>query len=98
MIRRPPRSTLFPYTTLFRSPNRRRTRWPRPKSHLLRNVRECTLTVEPAHLLRRRSFVPSLLLSRSRRRALWRRAAAVSLCFTSSHHPPTQAPRHQLSL
>src|SRR6185437_16905236 len=24
MIRRPPRSTLFPYTTLFRSPSRRR--------------------------------------------------------------------------
>src|SRR2546429_2931618 len=24
MIRRPPRSTLFPYTTLFRSPNRHR--------------------------------------------------------------------------
>src|SRR5438445_1915950 len=23
MLRRPPRSTLFPYTTLFRSPNRR---------------------------------------------------------------------------
>src|SRR2546422_8208219 len=28
MIRRPPRSTLFPYTTLFRSPGRRRTAWP----------------------------------------------------------------------
>src|SRR2546422_2601336 len=26
MIRRPPRSTLFPYTTLFRSPCRRATR------------------------------------------------------------------------
>src|SRR3712207_8746385 len=26
MIRRPPRSTLFPYTTLFRSRSRRRTR------------------------------------------------------------------------
>src|SRR3989442_10858091 len=26
MIRRPPRSTLFPYTTLFRSPRRRRAR------------------------------------------------------------------------
>src|SRR2546430_8510151 len=26
MIRRPPRSTLFPYTTLFRSGDRRRTR------------------------------------------------------------------------
>src|SRR3989442_6293150 len=25
MIRRPPRSTLFPYTTLFRSPERRRS-------------------------------------------------------------------------
>src|SRR5687767_15724541 len=26
MIRRPPRSTLFPYTTLFRSPSQRRPR------------------------------------------------------------------------
>src|SRR5438132_8744109 len=33
MIRRPPRSTLFPYTTLFRSPDRRRRTaggWARP--------------------------------------------------------------------
>src|SRR5256885_12973509 len=32
MIRRPPRSTLFPYTTLFRSPmcRWRRWRWRRP--------------------------------------------------------------------
>src|SRR5258708_14256877 len=29
MIRRPPRSTLFPYTTLFRSPTRSET--PRPR-------------------------------------------------------------------
>src|SRR5215204_2267330 len=28
MIRRPPRSTLFPYTTLFRSPGARRPSWP----------------------------------------------------------------------
>src|SRR5947209_17300812 len=28
MIRRPPRSTLFPYTTLFRSARRRRSRGP----------------------------------------------------------------------
>src|SRR5438874_8824344 len=27
MIRRPPRSTLFPYTTLFRSPERRFATW-----------------------------------------------------------------------
>src|SRR3712207_7196806 len=30
MIRRPPRSTLFPYTTLFRSPVDRLRRRPRP--------------------------------------------------------------------
>src|SRR6266487_1312495 len=30
MIRRPPRSTLFPYTTLFRSPRRWRRRLRRP--------------------------------------------------------------------
>src|SRR2546427_2915933 len=30
MIRRPPRSTLFPYTTLFRSPRRRACRAPAP--------------------------------------------------------------------
>src|SRR3712207_8239283 len=30
MIRRPPRSTLFPYTTLFRSPVIRRKPWIRP--------------------------------------------------------------------
>src|SRR2546426_4748968 len=29
MIRRPPRSTLFPYTTLFRSRNANRGRWSR---------------------------------------------------------------------
>src|SRR2546430_11191725 len=28
MIRRPPRSTLFPYTTLFRSPERSIVAWP----------------------------------------------------------------------
>src|SRR5689334_23502341 len=33
MIRRPPRSTLIPYTTLFRSsPRRRLSRWRRPRS------------------------------------------------------------------
>src|SRR3712207_8753379 len=37
MIRRPPRSTLFPYTTLFRSdPRRRRPRQPRLRMRLPR--------------------------------------------------------------
>src|SRR2546422_9714072 len=45
MIRRPPRSTLFPYTTLFRSLAERRDRAAEPRAtppaeHLLRPVRE----------------------------------------------------------
>src|SRR3712207_6939630 len=38
MIRRPPRSTLFPYTTLFRS---RRHRTARLRARLRRPVRRC---------------------------------------------------------
>src|SRR3712207_8008831 len=34
MIRRPPRSTLFPYTTLFRSWRRMPRRTPRPRTFL----------------------------------------------------------------
>src|SRR3712207_8355737 len=36
MIRRPPRSTLFPYTTLFRSPRGRQGKIPRRRRRLLR--------------------------------------------------------------
>src|SRR2546430_9989948 len=38
MIRRPPRSTLFPYTTLFRSP-RKRGSWRSPRRERLRFIR-----------------------------------------------------------
>src|SRR2546430_7106434 len=44
MIRRPPRSTLFPYTTLFRS------RWPRARRHPDARPRR---TGAPCALLRR---------------------------------------------
>src|SRR2546426_7885256 len=39
MIRRPPRSTLFPYTTLFRSPGPTRDRGPRARAARARRVR-----------------------------------------------------------
>src|SRR2546426_6876730 len=39
MIRRPPRSTLFPYTTLFRSPAVRREHARRPARNLQRRER-----------------------------------------------------------
>src|SRR3712207_8254975 len=43
MIRRPPRSTLFPYTTLFRSPARR-AQGPRPGNR----AAPTTGTIEPS--------------------------------------------------
>src|SRR3712207_8332312 len=44
MIRRPPRSTLFPYTTLFRSAVGREVRWYRPPygRQTMRNWRAVT--------------------------------------------------------
>src|SRR5947208_4705197 len=40
MIRRPPRSTLFPYTTLFRSGRPARLLAKPPRSHLIASVEE----------------------------------------------------------
>src|SRR2546430_11566195 len=44
MIRRPPRSTLFPYTTLFRSCSFQRTSTGSPRTYLLmrRSSQRCT--------------------------------------------------------
>src|SRR3712207_7257872 len=41
MIRRPPRSTLFPYTTLFRSATHRRRREKPPTEYWLPRCRRC---------------------------------------------------------
>src|SRR5256885_11190140 len=47
MIRRPPRSTLFPYTTLFRSSSRPRTRTSMPKRRRGNSVRTCCFASIP---------------------------------------------------
>src|SRR5439155_18394001 len=44
MIRRPPRSTLFPYTTLFRSPLDRRSGCPVRLRHRLRDYKNVSKT------------------------------------------------------
>src|SRR5260370_27333562 len=56
MIRRPPRSTLFPYTTLFRSPAGRDLSHPLPAARSLPTVRSCYLLLSP-HPHSRRSSV-----------------------------------------
>src|SRR2546422_6199782 len=63
MIRRPPRSTLFPYTTLFRShagtafrpgdsggPLAPASTLARPPSHLERRVRVCNSVTSPSRI------------------------------------------------
>src|SRR3712207_7764747 len=64
MIRRPPRSTLFPYTTLFRSLQRRRERQrgvPVPPAPELRDA----LRAEPPEGVRRRGALRLLRRLRS---------------------------------
>src|SRR5574337_1675647 len=70
MIRRPPRSTLFPYTTLFRSRNSRKTTWlPRHRK------------MKPFSLQRLRR---SPTLGIGRRKGTWQDRKSTRL--NSSHH------------
>src|SRR6266496_6200424 len=67
MIRRPPRSTLFPYTTLFRSARRRRAR-PRcgcPATPAARRSEEHT-----SELQSRRDLVCRLLLEKKKQKQI----------------------------
>src|SRR3712207_7856626 len=78
MIRRPPRSTLFPYTTLFRSPRgvprvrrdrrRRLCRRCRPLSHRLRGsrVRDRRSEEHTSELQSRQYLVCRLLLEKKK--------------------------------
>src|SRR2546430_10457346 len=49
MIRRPPRSTLFPYTTLFRSPHAREV-WILDKNRCVKRAPGMLVEVAPDHL------------------------------------------------
>src|SRR5438874_5574761 len=69
MIRRPPRSTLFPYTTLFRSCRLRR--WPRPPSRQHRSSqprpRSRRSEEHTSELQSRRDLVCRLLLEKKKK-------------------------------
>src|SRR5438874_8068178 len=72
MIRRPPRSTLFPYTTLFRS--RRRSRRARPPWHRTppprasRAAGRCRSEEHTSELQSRRDLVCRLLLEKKKKK------------------------------
>src|SRR6201989_996025 len=67
MIRRPPRSTLFPYTTLFRSPTASPSTWRRPPSSSATR-RWCRRRSEEhtSELQSRRDLVCRLLLEKKK--------------------------------
>src|SRR5437016_11111486 len=75
MIRRPPRSTLFPYTTLFRSQGRRQLRQPPhdptpvPHEDLLCTHPSTPRSPPSLRVSTRRSFEWSPAAARSRRRS-----------------------------
>src|SRR5438874_8818008 len=85
MLRRPPRSTLFPYTTLFRSllptlSSRRRLEMPRPslRCHVSQCVRAVRSEEHTSELQSRRDLVCRLLLEKKK---LLQVAAIVSNLF-----------------
>src|ERR1039458_10176357 len=73
MIRRPPRSTLFPYTTLFRSRSKGRWRSPRRLENRRRRVRMTPKPALPKRLPLRRMRVGSrwMRIHAPARKALW---------------------------
>src|SRR5258708_28481070 len=73
MIRRPPRSTLFPYTTLFRSP---------PLILLLWVLPSCTITTEG---LQEAEVKPEDLFPPSKAVASYRQSDRKSTRLNSSH-------------
>src|SRR6266511_1425733 len=66
MIRRPPRSTLFPYTTLFRSPDPSPCRRPRPGARRRRTGRRSE--EHTSELQSRENLVCRLLLEKKKSR------------------------------
>src|SRR6185312_16946220 len=65
MIRRPPRSTLFPYTTLFRSPSP--ACWPVRRWHRGR-ARRCRSEEHTSELQSRSDLVCRLLLEKKKKK------------------------------
>src|SRR3712207_7176411 len=89
MIRRPPRSTLFPYTTLFRSRRRRRTPRPRRRASPPRAASAASATSvrseeHTSELQSRQYLVCRLLLEKNNRLLLLiSRSLLASVSFSS---------------
>src|SRR3712207_7102204 len=99
MIRRPPRSTLFPYTTLFRSstshnepsrePDRAKVRVPRRPSARAITAASCL-----ANGSARRSSSPTLRVSRSEEHTSELQSRQYLVCRLLLEKKKYQHPRH----
>src|SRR5258707_6863804 len=87
MIRRPPRSTLFPYTTLFRSrggrANRLRIRWPGVHPQQLRRTNR---SEEHTSELQSRQYLVCRLLLEKKKKILSTRSILTILCDCNMVH------------
>src|SRR5438874_7134443 len=84
MIRRPPRSTLFPYTTLFRSPDGDGLRGRRTSHLILMEVDDFHAARSEEHtseLQSRRDLVCRLLLEKKKKKKLHTIQATFVLCM-----------------
>src|SRR5215471_986633 len=89
MIRRPPRSTLFPYTTLFRSPTRGTAG--RPSCATFRRC--CRRSEEhTSELQSRRDLVCRLLLEKKKRAKRRSGALASTTCSPLTSHGSCPSP------
>src|SRR2546430_4088271 len=96
MIRRPPRSTLFPYTTLFRSPEEIRGGTRRHRSHGSRPEHESRVPRSEEHtseLQSQSNLVCRLLLEKKKSRVQTPTSGSSELRPRSCHvHYPTLYP------
>src|SRR2546430_5917677 len=81
MIRRPPRSTLFPYTTLFRS---RAVRPRRRAGDAERTARQARIGLDRARRVRLKRAVPRAVVAR--RAAVGERVGALEVLLRSEEH------------
>src|SRR5258708_20786207 len=96
MIRRPPRSTLFPYTTLFRSPHQSPAHGRRPRRR--RPARADPGPAQPAHRGRRADFEkPDAHLGRSEEHTSELQSPDHLVCRLLLEKKKNQYPTHTLT-
>src|SRR5260370_27528967 len=101
MIRRPPRSTLFPYTTLFRSPSdrflpgsRRRGRTRRTSDGSGPSCPAPRSEEHTSELQSHLNLVCRLLLEKKKKRNTRVKSGSSSAATRPIAHPPRTPPRH----